>query len=196
MGVNTKQQPPKALAGLLAVALMAVAATTTLNAQTTQAPRLVVRALTNGDISSYKLPSTTQVSGGLTTVAIGEPLYLEVQVDIGIPASQMGAVTWTLSAKPSGSKAAVATSPLGSTVPIAEPSDRLIYQVAGRQLLIPDVHGEYVVSAAVTAGTGGPTTLAQTFIAGTYTGISACTECHNKGPAVQMVPAWSATEHS
>ena len=69
MGVRENQRLPRALAGLLAVALMAVAATTTLSAQTVMQPRLVVRALTNGDIATYKLPSTTQVSGGLNTVA-------------------------------------------------------------------------------------------------------------------------------
>jgi hypothetical protein len=196
MGVRVKQRLPRALAGLLAVALLAVAATTTLSAQTTMAPRLVVRALTNGDIANYNLPSTTQISGGLETVGLGEPLYLEVQVDIGIPAQQIAGVIWSITDKPSGSTATLASSPLGSNVPIAEPSDRLVYQVAGRQLLRPDVHGLYVVSATVTAGSSGTTTLAQTFIAGTYVGISACTKCHNGGLAAVMVPSWSTTEHA
>ena len=87
MGVKLNQRLPRALAGLFAVALMAVAATTTLSAQTAMPPRLVVRAVTNGDIAAYKLPSTTQVSGGLETVGLGEPLYFEVQIDIGIPAN-------------------------------------------------------------------------------------------------------------
>ena len=196
MGVRANQRLPRALAGRLAVALMAVVATTTLSAQTVMQPRLVVRALTNGDIASYKLPSTTQVSGGLNTVAIGEPLYLEVQVDSSIPASQMGGTIWTLTTKPSGSTATLATSPLGSNVPIAEPSDRLVYQVAGRQLLRPDVHGVYVVTATVTAGPNGSATMAQTFIAGTYVGISACTKCHNGGLATTVVPTWSTTAHA
>ena len=138
MGVKMNKRLPGALAGLFAVALMTVAGTTTLSAQTTMTPRLVVRALTNGDISSYKLPSTTQVSGGLGTVGLGEPLYLEVQVDIGLTAAQLGGVTWAISEAPSGSAAKLAASPLGAAVPIAEPSDRLVYQVAGRQLLQPD----------------------------------------------------------
>jgi hypothetical protein len=175
---------------------MAVAAMTTLSAQTTMAPRLVVRALTNGDIAAYTLPSTTQVSGGLETVALGEPLYLEVQVDIGIPANQIVAATWTLTTKPANSVAALVNSPLGSNVPIAEPSDRLAYQVAGRQLLRPDIHGEYVVSATVTAGGSAATTLAQTFIAGTYVGVAACAKCHSGGLAAAMVPSWSQTEHA
>jgi hypothetical protein len=175
---------------------MAVAATTTLSAQTVMAPRLVVRALTNGDISTYQLPSTTQNSGGLNTVGLGEPLYLEVQVDISYTASQVSPVVWSLTTKPATSTAALVASPLGSNVPIAEPSDRLAYQVAGRQLLRPDVHGIYVVSATVTAGSAGSTTVAQTYIAGTYVGISACKTCHNGGLATVMVPSWSQTAHA
>ena len=196
MGVRTNQGFPRALAGVLALALMAVAATTTLHAQTTMAPRLVVRALTNGDIANYKLPSTTQISGGLETVGLGEPLYLEVQIDIGIPANQIAGVIWSISDKPSGSTATLTASPLGSNVPIAEPSDRLVYQVAGRQLLRPDIHGMYVVSATVTAGSSGTATLAQTFIAGTYVGVAACSKCHSGGLAAVIVPSWSQTAHA
>ncbi len=196
-GVTNPSRLYRALAGLLAVALMAVAVPATLNAQTTlQAPRLVVRAVTTGDLALYKLPSTTQVSGGLNTVALGEPLYLEVEVDATIPANNIAGVIWTIVTKPAGSNAALVASPLGSNVPVYEPSDRLVYQVAGRQLLRPDVHGVYVISATVTAGSSGTTTVAQTFIAGTYVGISTCKECHNTGPAIQMVGPWSNTLHA
>jgi hypothetical protein len=178
------------------VALMAVAATTTLNAQTTLlAPRLALRALTPGDIATYKLPSTSQVSGGLGTVGLGEPLYLEVQVDATIPAAQLGGVVWAITEAPNGSKAALAASPLGSNVPIAEPSDRLVYQVAGRQLLQPDVHGLYVVSATVTIN-GTATALYQSYIAGTYVGVAVCTQCHGGGLAAPLVTPWSQTEHA
>ena len=129
-------------------------------------------------------------------MALGEPLYLEVDVDATIPANNIAGVIWSIVTKPAGSNAVLAASPLGSTVPVYEPSDQLIYQVAGRQLLIPDVHGVYVVSATVTAGSSGTTALAQTFIAGTYMGISACKECHNTGPATQMVGSWSQTAHA
>ena len=196
MGVKMKQRFFRALAVLFAVALIAVAATTTLSAQTTLAPRLAVRALTTGDVSGYKLPSTTQLSGGLQTVGLGEPLYLEVQIDAGIPAAQIGGVNWTLTTKPAGSTATLVNSPLGSNVPIAEPSDRQIYQVAGRQMLKPDIKGEYVVTAIVTAGSTGSTTLAQTYIAGTYVGVAACTICHSGGLAQVMTPSWSKTEHA
>ncbi|HUB77848.1 MAG TPA: multiheme c-type cytochrome [Bryobacteraceae bacterium] len=176
------------------MALMAVAATTTMNAQTLQAPRLALRAVTPGDISTYKLPSTTQVSGGLSTVGLGEPLYMEVQVDITLPASQLGGVTWAISESPSGSKAALAASPLG-TIPIKEPSDALIYQVAGRQMFIPDIHGLYVISATVTIN-GTATQLYQSYIAGTYVGVAVCTQCHGGGLAQPMVAPWSQTAHA
>ena len=103
MGVRIHRRLPGALAGLLALALMAVAVTTTLNAQTTTtvlAPRLAARAVTTGDVSTYKLVTGTQLSGGLWTVALGEPWYLEIQVDATIAAKQITGVTWTLTTKP------------------------------------------------------------------------------------------------
>ena len=199
MGVRTIQRLPKALAGLPAVALMAVAATTTLSAQTTTttlAPRLALRQLTTGEVSNYKLPSTIQLSGGLGTIGIGEPWYLEVQIDATIPSQQIAGVIWTLTTRPSGSQAAFVDSPLPLSIPIGEPSDRLIYQVAGRKMLRPDVAGEYVVTATVTAGSSGTATIAQTYIAGTYVGIAACTKCHGGGLAETMTPTWSQTAHA
>ena len=195
MGVKMDYRLPRALAGISAVALMAVAATTTLSAQTTLAPRLALRALSPGEISSYKLPSTTQVSGGIGTVGLGEPLYMEVQVDASIPASQLGGVTWAITESPRGSKAALGVSPLGTAIPVAEPSDRLVYQVAGRQVLTPDVHGLYVVGATVTIN-GTDTALYQSYIAGTYVGVAVCTQCHGGGLAQAMVTPWSKTGHS
>jgi hypothetical protein len=76
----------KALTGLSTLTLLAVAATTTLIAQATVLqPRLATRPVSSGDVSVYKLPSTTEYSSGLTTIGIGEPAYLEVQVDATIP---------------------------------------------------------------------------------------------------------------
>jgi hypothetical protein len=196
MEVTKRRHFPKALVGLLTAALAVVAVSATLNAQTLQAPVLALRPLTTGDLALYSLPSTVQVSGGLTTVALGEPLYMEVEVDGTIPGNQLGGVSWTLVAKPAGSNAQLVTSPLTSSVPVYEPSDRLVYQVADRKLLRPDVAGTYIVSAAVTAGSSGPVTLAQTYTAATYVGITTCAACHNTGPAQQMVAPWSTTLHS
>jgi len=199
MGVRRIQRLPRALVGVIALALVAVVAMTTLSAQTTTttlAPRIITRALTSGDVSGYKLPSTTQFSGGLNTVALGEPLYLEVQIDGTIPANNIAGVTWRLMLKPAKSTAELVNSPLGANVPIAEPSDRTIYQVAGRQMLKPDLQGEYIVAATVSAGSSGTTTIQQTFIAGTYVGVATCTKCHGGGLAAAMVPTWSKTLHA
>ena len=196
MGVTKRRRSPQALAGLWAAALAVVAVPATLKAQTLQAPVLALRPVTTGDLALYKLPSTVQVSGGLTTVALGEPWYLEVQVDATLTVKQIGSVTWTLVVKPAGSNAQLVASPLTSSVPVYEPSDRLIYQVADRKLLLPDVAGIYIVSAQVTAGGNSPTTVAQTYTAATYMGITTCAECHNTGPAARMVAPWETTLHS
>ena len=196
MGVIQHRRFSSAAAGLLAAALAAMFVPATLSAQTLQAPVLALRPVTAGDLALYKLASTVQVSGGLNTVAIGEPLYLEVHVDATLTAKQIGPVTWTLVAAPTGSKAQLAASPLTSSVPVYEPSDRLLYQAADRKLLIPDVAGVYIVSATVTAGTTASTTVAGTYTAASYVGITTCGACHTTGPAEQMVKPWQTTLHS
>ena len=65
----------------LAAALAAQAAPTPLNA------RLIARPFTPGDVSRSGLPSSTEYSGGLNTVGIGTPVYLEADVNISVPVS-------------------------------------------------------------------------------------------------------------
>ena len=70
-----KNAPTCLLAGVLldvAAATTATAATPALTAQ------LIPRPLTPGEKTTYGLPSSMEVSGGLTTVGIGQPVYLEV----------------------------------------------------------------------------------------------------------------------
>jgi hypothetical protein len=184
-------------AGLLAAVLLAVAAPTTVNAQ--PAPLnadLALRPVTTGDISAYKLASTTQKSGGLTTVGVGQPAYLEMQINSAIQSTDIAGVIWTLSYKPNGSQAVLEESPLGATVPLYEPADRVVLQVAGRKLLRPDVPGMYIVTGTVTAGSSGTATVGQTIIAGTYTGKAACQTCHSGGLAEVKSPTWSKTAHA
>lgn len=184
-------------AGLLAAVLMAVAAPTTVEAQ--PAPlnaHLALRPVTTGDLSAYKLPSTTQKSGGLTTVGVGSPAYVEVQINNAIKSTDIAGVIWTLSYKPKASKIDLEESPLGAAVPVYEPADRLVAQVAGRKMLRPDVPGMYIVTATVTAGASGTATVAQTIIAGTYTGRAACETCHSGGLAEVKAPSWSKTAHA
>ena len=182
--------------GPLAVVLLTMVATTMVYAQTSLTTTLAVRPLTAGEIATYSLPSTTESSIGLTTVGIGQPAYLEAQVSLSVAASDISGVTWTLTTKPSGSKAAITTSPLGANVPVYEPSDRLAIQAAGRALLRPDVTGVYEVSATVTTHSGPTATASQTIVAATYVGITACAKCHSGGSAPSMVPSWSTTLHS
>jgi hypothetical protein len=188
----------KTLTGLL-VMLIALAAVPVLSGQTTLLAQLATRAVNHDEITNYKLPATTEVSAGISTIAVGQPVYLEAQVDISVPANQITGVTWKLTSKPGNSKATFTDSPLGANVPIYEPSDRLIYQVAGRTLLRPDVTGTYTVTATITTSANGAATTSQTLTASTYMGIAACSRCHSNGtPGTpwSMANAWSKTLHS
>ncbi len=184
----------------LLVILIALAAVPVLSGQTTPlAAQLVTRAVTNDDIKNYTIPTTAENSGGLTAVGVGQPFYLEADVDGTIPATQIAGVTWKLTSQPSNSTATLSDNPLPATVPVFEPSDRLIYQVAGRSLLRPDVPGSYVVTATIATAANGSATLSISLTAGTYVGISACTQCHSggaPGSAWSTENAWSTTAHS
>lgn len=180
---------------LVAVALMAVAAASTGRAQPALQGQLVLRPVTPGDIIVYGLPAATEVSGGLSTVGVGQPVYLEAQVNIAVPASNIVGVTWVLTSKPVGSVAVLTNSPLGTNVPVYEPSDRLVCQVAGRALPRPDVAGQYTAMATITAGSSGTTNVTLTVTAGTYMGINTCSMCHG---LIQpnKVQSWQTTAHA
>jgi hypothetical protein len=157
--------------------------------------QLVSRPLTPGDKTLYSLPSTTEVSGGLHNVAIGTAVYLEVEVTTNTAASSITNVTWALTV-PSLSAATLTNSPLGTNVPVYEPADRSIYQVASRQLLRPDVTGQYTITATI-ATTGGTTNVTKTITAATYMGVNTCALCHSGGAiAENKVVPWQATAHS
>ena len=167
------------------------------NAQTTNLnARFYLRPLTTGEISTNKLPSTVSTSGGQSNVAIGTAAYLEVDVAAGYPTSDLAGVVWTLTMKPAGSQAFIGDSPIVG-LPVFEPSDRLIYQVAGRAMIRPDVTGVYEVSGVVTTHSGKTATVAGTILGATYVGLSGCAKCHNGGTgAPVMVPNWQQTLHS
>jgi hypothetical protein len=167
-------------------------------AQITPLSALAVRGLTQDEINTYQLPATTERSGGLATIAVGQATYLGALLDITIPANQIAGVTWALTA-PANSNAALNSSPLGNNLPAFEPSDRLIYQVAGRQLLRPDVPGIYTVTATITTVGAGTATVSQMLTASTYRGIQACSGCHANGTAStdwSMVNSWQNTLHA
>jgi hypothetical protein len=182
--------------GLMAVVLTAMVAANTAKAQANLQAQIVARPLTPGDIVAYGLPANTEVSGGLVNVPVGEPAYLEVETSTNFSASNILSVTWAVTNRPAGSAATTNASPLGTNVPIYEPSDRLVYQVAGRTLVRPDLAGQYTVVATVNT-TSGTTNVVQILTAGTYMGINTCTLCHSGGQAApDMVQPWSQTEHA
>jgi hypothetical protein len=182
----------------LAIALMAVAAALTAHGATPLLQgRLVPRALTPGEKTTYALPSSTEVSGGMSTVPIGAAVYLETEINIQIPATNIVSVTWSLTNLPPNSRAALAPSPLAANMPPYEPADRVIYQVADRQLLRPDVTGQYTVLATITTANYGSTNVALTLTVGTYMGKYTCELCHSGTPGIPaMVPAWEQTGHA
>jgi hypothetical protein len=188
----------KTLTAVLVV-LIALAAVPMLSGQTTLQAQLSLRPVNRDDIATYKLPATTSLTGGLAAVGVGQPFNLEAQVDITVPPGEFSPVTWVLTTKPANSKATFTDSPFPATVLPYEPTDRLVYQVAGRTVLVPDLPGVYVVSATVTTSGHGVATLSKMLTASTYAGIGACTLCHSNGPAStpwSQVNAWQKTLHA
>jgi len=176
--------------------MLMITATVGTAQQTPLQARLVLRPLTTGDISTNKLASTIETSTGLMNVGIGQAAYLEADINIAVPASDVLGVTWALNSVPSGSKVAILDSPLPASLPVYEPSDRSLYRVAGRALLRPDVTGAYVVGVTVATKSSGTSTVQQTVIGATYVGINACTRCHSGGLAQTMTPTWQKTLHA
>ncbi len=182
---------------LLAAAALAAGALTAALAQTPLQPQLAPRPLTPTEIVTYGLPAGTEQSGGLLNVGLGQPVYLEADVNLAIPAADIQSVTWSLNSAPVGSKATLANSPLGSNVPVYEPSDRLIYQVAGRMLFRPDLAGTYTMTASIVTASEGSTNLTLTVTAATYMGINTCALCHSGGQVAEnTVVPWEGTLHS
>jgi hypothetical protein len=184
-------------AWLLASVVITIIAPRWAQATTPLQGRITLRPLTPGDITAYQLPPGTELSGGLQTVGVGQPVYLEAEVNIAIPASDIVGVAWVLTNRPIGSLAALANDPLGTNVPVFEPSDQLVYQAAGRALLRPDLAGQYTVVATITTASEGTTNLTLTITAGTYMGANTCALCHSGGVAASnKVTPWSQTAHA
>src|SRR5438045_2045981 len=98
--------------GLLAVMVLAALFATAAFAQTTLQGQIGIRPLSRDDIAANKLPATTDLSGGLATVGIGMPVYLEAQVTLAVNAADITDVAWEISSKPANSAAVLADSPL------------------------------------------------------------------------------------
>jgi len=183
--------------GLAAAALLALAVVTTTATAAPLQGTLRLRPVTPSDVKDYALPTGTQTSAGLTTIGVGQPAYLEAQISLAIPVSDIVSVDWVLTNKPPGSTAALVTSPLGANVPVYSPADRLVAQVAGRRLLRPDLTGSYTVVATIVTASNGTTNLTQTITAGTYAGANTCSFCHSGGVgAPDKYSGWTNTLHS
>ncbi len=158
-----------------------------------------LRPLTPSDLKDYGL-TNAQVASGLATVPIHQPVYLEADVNIAIPDSNIVGVTWALTSQPIGSTAALMASPLGANVPVYKPADRPAFKVAGangRAVLTPDLNGQYTVTATISTTSSGTTNVSRTITAGTYMGINTCALCHSGGIiAPNKVIPWSQTLHA
>ena len=158
--------------------------------------RLIPRPLTPGEITNYKLPAGTEVSGGLTTVGVGSPVYLEADVNIAIPAADIVGVTWVVT-NSTGATVVPTSSALGTNVPVYEPSDRLVYQVAGRAFFRPDATGQYTVVATITTANEGTTNISMALTAGKYMGLYTCFLCHGEGSkSAPDKSSWQTTAHA
>ena len=176
---------------LLAAGLPAQAA-----APPTLQGQLISRPLTSGDKTVYKLPASLELSGGLSTVGVGSAIYLEAEINSAIALSDVTNLSWALTA-PVGSASSLQPSPLATNVPVYEPADRSVLQVAGRTLLRPDVTGQYSVTATIATVNFGSTNVTFRITVGTYMGVNTCALCHSGGLiAPNMVPSWEGTLHS
>jgi len=134
----------------------------------------------------------------LTTVAIGTPAYIEVDIANTVPLSTVTNITWTLTKKPLRSLASLTTSALPSSLPIYEPYDRWSFQVAGRITLRPDITSgttPYIVTATLATATGS-TNVSISINAGTYIGADKCYFCHSQSTAPPTYPSWAKTAHA
>ena len=151
---------------------------------------LTLRPLTVTEINTYGFTNPpAQFSGGLSTVALGEPVYVDAMVNAAIAPSNIVSVTWWLTNKPSGSAASLLPVFLGTNVPLYNTSDRYTgekaspaYQLAGttgRAFFRPDVVGPYTVNATITTVGSGSTNLAIKITGATYLGVQTCAACHS-----------------
>jgi hypothetical protein len=188
----------KSLSGSLLVMALMAAATVTANAD-----QIASRPLSRMEMTKYGLSATNRVSGGLYTIGLGQPVYLEAQVTNTIPSTNIVGVTWTLTAKPPGSTLTnLADSPITPNVPIYNPGDASVYQVAfPRKMLVPTNSGTYTVQATVTVTnrTSATTTnivLVRNLECGTYMGWQTCQLCHSGGYLPDKIGPWAQTGHS
>lgn len=179
----------------MAVALLAVgfgyhAQAATLNGQ------LVVRPLTPQEVKDYSLTGV-QTASGLNTIAIAQPAYLDVLINVAVPSNDIPVIVWTVTNAPIGSAAVLTNSPLGTNVPTYKPADRATLKVVARAMFRPDLAGQYTIKVSIATTTSGSTNLTLTITAGTYLGAATCALCHSGGLiAENTYTPWSETLHA
>jgi len=192
------KKPRSTIRRLAASALLAAIGTSAFHADAQSLNAVLdTRPLTPQEKKDYSL-TTLQVSGGLTTVGIGQPFYLDALINSDIAPSNITSVTWTLLTKPLGSGAVITNSPLGANVPTYRLPDRDVLQVAGRAMLKPDLAGQYSVEVMIQTDNGsGSTNITKLLTAGTYLGAQTCALCHSGGAfASDIYTPWIDTPHA
>jgi hypothetical protein len=151
--------------------------------------KIIPRPLTPREVQAC--PSGTRTASGLSLTGVGQPLYLEALVTTG---TVVNSVTWNLIAKPTSSLAVLQASPVTNSLPTYDGGDQRVYNVANRQMLVPDVISEavdeakdiwndYVVSVQlnvkVTATSNTNITVTNKFACANYVGANICALCHD-----------------
>jgi hypothetical protein len=166
--------PLRALSSVFLTAALFIGASAGLVAQ-----KIDSRPLTHQEIHDYGLPEGTMASGGLLTVGVGEAVYLEAQVPIG---TQVSGVVWSVQERPlGGSVADFQPTPILPEMPIYSPGDRVVLEVAGRTMFVPDLAGKYLIQAVVTTADG-TLTLREQVTGAFYTGVGIIDNASPKYP--------------
>ena len=151
--MNTFPTPKTLSRGLMALALVALGSSALPAAELDA--RIQLRPLTPQEIKDYSL-GDAQRSGGLSTVGLGQPGYVDVLVNIDVPASENVTVSFSATNE-FGMQVALEPSPLGANVPPYAIEDReggeFAAQVVGRTMLRPAVQGRYTVVATIDSAT-------------------------------------------
>ncbi len=195
-------------ARFMAVALMAIGMLTTAHGATALNGQLVLTPVTAHEKTQYGIASSTELSGGLSTVGVGTAIYLEADVNSAV--TDVTSVAWSVTnftpslfslvPPPAGwnqtNLASMLTTnsasiPLGTNVPIYEPSSRSSSQVAGRALLRPSFDGQYTVTLTITTAHEGTTNISQLITAAVYMGDEICSECHGNNDAITPPSMWT-----
>ena len=159
--------------------------------------------MTPQEIKDYSLAGNLK-SAGLTTVPIGQPVYLDALINNAVTNTDCRSVTWTLTNAPVFSAAALTNSPLGANVPTFKMADRpgktsTAWKVADRRMLTPDVEGQYTINVSITTAnaTRASTNLTLKLTAAKYRGIDNCALCHSGGVGgTDKYTEWVQTKHA